>query len=85
MKPTWKHWRHRFFQRGPQVRRLPKTTRMGFDPQYRRGAFSKPKFGRYDITFRWKLWLGRIAMAGLACLALWIVWQSWHGMHVFDN
>jgi hypothetical protein len=57
---------------------------MSYDAQFRRGAFSRPKFGRYDITFPWQNLLQRVALVALALLAIWIIWQSWLGLRVFN-
>jgi hypothetical protein len=58
---------------------------MSYDPRYRRGAFSRPKFSRFEITFPWQNWLRRAGFIALSLLALWVLWQSWLGLRIFNN
>jgi hypothetical protein len=85
MKPTWQHrWNRLFRRRGGLPRKAP-VRRSSYEPQYRRGAFSRPRFGRYDFTFPWQNWLRRFVLFALAIFALWVLWQSWLGLGVFNN
>jgi len=85
MKRTWQHRWTRLFRRRGALPRTAAVPRMGYDPRYLRGAFSRPKFGRYDITFPWQNWLRRAVLAVLAVFALWVFWQSWLGLRIFNN
>jgi len=84
MKRTWQHRWTRLFRRRGGLPRTAAVPRMSYDAQFRRGAFSRPKFGRYDITFPWQNLLQRVALVALALLAIWIIWQSWLGLRVFN-
>jgi hypothetical protein len=85
MKRTWQHRWNRLFRRRGGLPRAAAVPRLSHDPQYRRGAFTRPKFSRYEITFPWQNWLRRAAVAALAVLALWIIWQSWLGLRLFNS
>jgi len=85
MKRTFQHrWNRLFRRRGglPHAARVPGAN---YDRQYRHGSFGRPRFGRYEVTFRWQGWLRRAALAAAAVGALWVAWQSWIGLGIFAN
>ena len=85
MKSTWKHrWKRLVHRRGvlPRTVRLQRLTHA---PLPRRRAFARPRFGRFDLNFRWRRLLGRVGLGMFAVFALWFLWQSWLGLGVFNH
>ena len=84
-KRTLRHRLNRLFRRRGALPRTARLPRPNYDPHYRRGAFGRTKFGRFEMNFSTKRWLGRVALAALVMGAIWVVWQSWIGLRVFGN
>ena len=85
MKSTWQHrWNRLVRRRGglPKSARLPRTKH---GPAPRRRAFARARFGRYEINLPWRRLLWRVALGVLAVGAVWVGWQSWVGLGVFNH
>lgn len=86
MQSTWRHrWNRLFRRRGalPRSARLPRRT---YSPIPRTGgAFARPRLGRFGINFHGKRWGRRVALGVLAAGAIWVLWQSWVGLGVFNH
>jgi hypothetical protein len=78
-------WRLRAAERRGAARRLAEVGRWDYAPFYRHSSLGKPRFGRFDTLFNPRRWLRRVMFVALLAGIVWIIWQSWRGLGVFDG